>query len=62
MIGPPCQFCGRMEYPHECGSFTVLNSLHYCPDGEEHVPRDRRFRKPVCDRCDEVLPRGATDG
>jgi len=59
-IDAPCHFCGRTDYPHECIRMpTILNSLYYCPDGKKHQFVERRWRRPVCERCDERQHRDA---
>jgi hypothetical protein len=53
-----CPLCDEPP-PHEHRLPTILNSLYYCPSGDEHSWRERRWRRPVCDRCGERQRKGA---
>ena len=51
-----CVLCDEKP-PHSHDLGVILNSLYFCPDGERHIFRPRRWRqrRRRCQRCGEKV-------
>lgn len=51
-----CPICGSAEFPHSHSLGTILNSLYYCRNGQEHQHVQRRrwlWKRLWCTKCGE---------